>query len=178
MPSPFPGMDPYLESPEHFPDLHDALVYCIRAQLQSILPEPYFAKTSQHVWLSVGERFVEPDVDVMIAGPAGRGTGAPSQSALTAQEPVVVTVLPVPGDEHTESYAEIYRWEGSEKRLVTAIEVLSTSNKARGNPGRELYLKKQAELLSSRVHLVEIDLLHHGEHTLAVPLELARKQCG
>ena len=26
MPSPFPGMDPYLESPDWFPNLHDALI--------------------------------------------------------------------------------------------------------------------------------------------------------
>ncbi len=27
MPSPFPGMDPYLESPDWFPCLHDGLIY-------------------------------------------------------------------------------------------------------------------------------------------------------
>jgi len=32
-----------------------------------------------------------------------------------------------------------------------------------------LYLRKQRELLKSKVHLVEIDLLRGGEHTTAVP---------
>jgi hypothetical protein len=177
MPSPFPGMDPYLESAEHFPDLHDALVYCIRSLLQPVLPEPYFAKMRQHVWVSVSERFVEPDVDVMIAAGARAGNQHVAQAA-TAEEPVVVTVQRTSGDEHTESSVEIYRWEGSDKRLVTAVEVLSVSNKTRGNLGRELYLKKQAEMLASRANLFELDLLHRGEHTVAVPLEMARRQCG
>ena len=35
MPSPFPGMDPYLESPDWFPDLHDGLIFTIKAVLQA-----------------------------------------------------------------------------------------------------------------------------------------------
>ena len=59
------------------------------------------------------------------------------------------------------------------KRLVTSIEVLSLSNKTPGEQGRELYVRKQKELLSSKAHLVEIDLLRGGEHVSAVPLEAA-----
>jgi hypothetical protein len=33
MPSPFPGMDPYLESPDWFPNLHDGLIFTIQAAL-------------------------------------------------------------------------------------------------------------------------------------------------
>ncbi len=39
MPSPFPGMDPYLESPDWFPDLHDGLIFCLKESLQNLLPE-------------------------------------------------------------------------------------------------------------------------------------------
>ena len=41
MPSPFPGMDPFLEHPEVFPDLHDSLGATLRESLNARLPEPY-----------------------------------------------------------------------------------------------------------------------------------------
>ena len=34
MPSPFPGMDPYLESREVFPDFHDSFIFCLREAIQ------------------------------------------------------------------------------------------------------------------------------------------------
>ena len=37
MPSPFPGMDPYLESPEIFPDFHDSYTTHLREALQATL---------------------------------------------------------------------------------------------------------------------------------------------
>ena len=51
MPSPFPGMDPYLESRDWFPCLHDSLVILSMEALQTRLPEPYYAQASQRVWL-------------------------------------------------------------------------------------------------------------------------------
>ena len=56
------------------------------------------------------------------------------------------------------------------------IELLSPSNKARGSTGRQSYLAKQEEVLRSSAHLIEIDLLRHGEHTVAVSQDrLARR---
>jgi hypothetical protein len=40
MPSPFPGMDPYLENPEIFPDFHDSFITYLREVLQASLPAP------------------------------------------------------------------------------------------------------------------------------------------
>ena len=61
-------------------------------------------------------------------------------------------------------------------RLVTVIEVLSPSNKEVRSEGRNLYLRKQREILHSAVNLVEIDLLRGGEYTLAAPLELLQAE--
>ncbi len=47
MPSPFPGMDPYLESPDWFPDLHGSLIILLKEALQRSLPGPYYAQSSQ-----------------------------------------------------------------------------------------------------------------------------------
>ena len=40
MPSPFPGMDPYLEAPDIWPDFHHALATEIRGELNRLLPAP------------------------------------------------------------------------------------------------------------------------------------------
>src|SRR5690606_5129853 len=53
-------------------------------------------------------------------------------------------------------------------RVVAVIELLNPSNKAAGSAGRASYLARQAEVLGSAAHLIEIDLLRGGEHTVAV----------
>jgi len=69
MPSPFPGMDPYLESPDWFPDLHDGMIFSIKEGLQALLPRSYYARSRQRVWLGLEHRdHVEPDVDVLRSG--------------------------------------------------------------------------------------------------------------
>ena len=66
MPSPFPGMDPYLEDPDIFPSLHGNLVFAIQESLQPRLPEPYFAKTNERVWVEMTTRYIEPEYHVCI----------------------------------------------------------------------------------------------------------------
>ena len=126
MPSPFPGMDPYLEHPFTFPGLHSRLIVGIGEALQPALPAPYFAEIEERVWVEVSQRFIEPDASVFRREvPPGRA-GAETR---TRSRPVVVTV---PHDERHERWIEI-RVRGDEgERLVTAIEVLSPSNKTPG----------------------------------------------
>ena len=95
-------------------------------------------------------------------------------SPLLAQ-PVTVKVT---HDESREPFVEIYTRGAEGKRLVTSIEMLSLANKTPGEQGRDLYRRKQNEILSSQVNLVEIDLLRGGEHTTAVPLQPAIDACG
>ncbi|HLN30930.1 MAG TPA: DUF4058 family protein [Gemmataceae bacterium] len=52
------------------------------------------------------------------------------------------------------------------------------TNKTLGSEGRQKYLEKQQEILSGKVHLVEIDLLRGGAHSSAVLLWLAREKAG
>jgi hypothetical protein len=93
---------------------------------------------------------------------------------LTAAEPVVVRTVP---DEAPESFLEIFAQPGGE-RLVTSVEVLSLTNKTPGTHGRGPYVEKQREILDSKVHLVEIDLLRSGTHTTAVALDAAIAMTG
>jgi hypothetical protein len=175
-------MDPYLESPDWFPGLHGSLIILIKALLQKSLPETYYADSSQRVWLEYSHRHVEPDVEVVRSGskPRARKAGRAGVAVAVRQtaEPLVLSVETIEHGPFHESFVEVRRRKGKDVRLVTSIEVLSLSNKTRGNPGREKYLEKQREVLDGQVHLVEIDLLRGGTHTSAVPRDLARAKAG
>src|SRR4051812_42591652 len=174
MPSPFPGMDPFLEHPATFPAIHGSWITYLREFLQARLPEPYFAESGERLWVEATERSIGPDVDVL------RGD-QPSPPAVGGQEGVAVAttaqplVITVPHEERRETWLEIRSATPDGERVVTTIEVLSPTNKTPGPKGRTLYLQKQQEILDSDVHLVEIDLLRAGTHTTAVPLDLLRK---
>jgi hypothetical protein len=51
MPSPFPGMDPYVESPDWFADLQGSLIVVMKGMLQRILPASYYAESRRREWL-------------------------------------------------------------------------------------------------------------------------------
>jgi hypothetical protein len=145
--------------------------------LQAELPPPYFAEIGERVWVEVSQRYIEPDASVLRGNRAGpRYEGEPDATAAVARSrPVVVTV---PHDERREPFVEIRVSGEAGERLVTAIELLSPSNKTPGERGRELYLRKQRELIDSPTHLVEIDLLRGGLHTTAVPFDRLAAQVG
>jgi Protein of unknown function (DUF4058) len=74
MPSPFPGMDPYLESARFFPDLHSGLIFAMKDDLQGKLSQAYYAQSGQRVWLDDPiEAKVTRDHRAALAG---RPTGA------------------------------------------------------------------------------------------------------
>ena len=175
MPSPFPGMDPFLEHPHFFAGLHGAMHTYIREALQARLPAPYFAEINERVWIETSARYVEPDTTVIQGVNVVRSeTGGVAVAART--QPLVFEVT---DDERTEMEVEIRtRRDDEGERLVTVIEVLSLANKTPGEKGRDLYLEKQREVLGSPVHLVEIDLLRGGQHTTPMSLERLRRKAG
>lgn len=179
MPSPFPGMDPFLEHPNVFPDLHDSMAVYLRESLQARLPEPYYADVGNRVWVEMSQRTIGPDVKVLRpngAGNGGQAAGGGGVAVATLRTPPIV--VHVPHDERRETFVEIYTRQGGHERLVTHIEILSLSNKTPGEHGRELYQTKQREILNSKTHLVEIDLLRAGTHSTAVPLDRVQARTG
>ncbi len=163
MPSPFPGMDPWLESPAIFPDLHHRLIAYLGEALNEVLPKPYYSTIANRIYVESSDRLIEPDVSIFGAPPNGP-TDLRNGVALGAK-PIVVHA---PRTRVTEWYLEIHSApDGS--RLVTTVEVLSRANKREGSKGRRLYRKKQRELMKGRVNTVEIDLLRFGSHTTIVP---------
>lgn len=175
-PSPFPGMDPFLEHSDVFPDLHDSLIAYIREAVQAKLPAPYFARMGSRVWFDFARRQIGPDVPVRRTKGAqsNGGNGTPGNeeggglAVATRTQPLIVTI---PQDEFREPFLEIRRIENELQRLVTVIEILSLANKTPGEKGRKLYKRKQREILDSETHLVEVDLLCDGTHATAIPLD-------
>ncbi len=158
----FPGMDPWLEHPGLWPDLHNALISAIREDLASKVAPRYFVGIEQRTYVATPVEdiaMIRPDV---LVGRTGSRKRIPKPERRTAAGVGVIEMdidrpVPVPIEEW---FLEI-RTVG-EKRLITVIEVLSPTNKIKGD-GREEYLGKRENILKTRTNLVEIDLLRAGQ---------------
>lgn len=163
MPSPFPGMDPYLEHPQLWSDVHHRLISGIAIALGPKLRPMYRVAIEKAVYQSDGLNSLligVPDLSVQTPSAAARpqaSNEASSVAVATPSSPKTV-ILPMP-EEVRLGYLEIR--DVATGQVVTAIEVLSPVNK-RGQ-GREKYERKRRQVLASRTHLIEIDLLHAGE---------------
>jgi hypothetical protein len=169
MPSPFPGMDPWLEARGLFPSVHSSLISRILEGLNAVLPQQYIATTNRLVAVDP-ESNREPDVSAF--GPDDRPDGFIPGELFTEAGMVAVLTERVL-EPWEQPYLEILSDEGD--RLVTALEVLSPANKTAGNAGRAAYQQKHEELRLGHVNVVEIDLLRGGTHTTAVPLAQLRR---
>jgi len=163
MRSPFPGMDPYLEEPSLWPDVHLTLIIAMRAVLNASMPPGYAASADRYVWIHEPEaaewtRAIRPDVDIV----KERDIDSTSATAVIAAPHTVI--LPVVRHEGNK-YIKVV--DSRSKRLVTVIELLSPANKRPGLD-REAYLNKRIDYLAAGVNVVEIDLLRGGQR---LPIE-------
>lgn len=161
MRSPFPGMDPYLERSELWPDFHDSLITYIRENLQPKLRPRYAALAQDRLYVVEHERPIWPDISVVRT--ARDEGGVATLPEVEADEPVVVELVE---EEIRQSLIHIVE-PAAGNRLVTAIEVLSPDNKRAGE-GRDSYLRKRNEVWHAGAHVIEIDLLREGTRTLRV----------
>ncbi|MGF1566808.1 MAG: DUF4058 family protein [Nodosilinea sp.] len=149
----FPGMNPYLESPDLWSEVHAWLIVQLARSLNPILKPKYRAAVEQRVYtdaLLVGI----PEVSVV----QNRPDNGQAVATSTLSRPIKVS-LPV-SEDVKETYLEIR--QVSTGQVVTVIEVLSPKNKRPGE-GRDLYNAKRRKVLKSQSHLVEIDLLRSGD---------------
>lgn len=171
--SPFPGMDPFLEAPDVWPDFHDALAAVIRGELNDVLPDRYYAELRSRPELGIIMheglmRRIIPDVtvvrrEVREARAPYATAGAPVlELPRTQSSPGVDFRLLY--DEYQHRFVEI-RDSARDHKLVTVIEIVSPSNK---HPGadRHAYESKQQAILNSDTNLIEIDLLRVGRRLL------------
>ncbi|MGB3192662.1 MAG: DUF4058 family protein [Limnoraphis sp.] len=164
MPSPFPGMDPCLEHPDFWPEVHNRLIVAIADVLTPEVRPKYEVAIEKRVYevnntntdsLLVGI----PDVAVKRQSQTSEGLeleNRQSNTAVAESKSKEITVhLPMP-ETVRQTYLEVR--EMTTRSVVTVIEVLSPVNKRPGE-GREFYLKKRQRVLGSLTNLVEIDLL-------------------
>jgi hypothetical protein len=163
----FPGMDPYLEDPHLWSGVHARLIVYVCDYLQPFLRPRYLAAIEDRVYLQGTETERIPDVWI-------RRRKRQPKSPVATLEADEAVVVQVPNGEVHESYVTILDTYADEK-LVAVIEVVSPTNKYAG-PGRDSYRAKQKEVLASKAHLIEIDLLRTGPHVLAVAEWAARSQ--
>ncbi|HEX8913821.1 MAG TPA: DUF4058 family protein [Humisphaera sp.] len=163
---PFPGMDPWLEP--RWGGIHHGLIGFIQEQLNDQLPPGLVARVEERVQVTQADghsRDVVPDVYVARSA-RGRAAPAGGTAAATLDEPYLVRI---PSEAATEGYIQIVSKLDGE-RVVTAVEVLSATNKLDPR-ARQAYVRKREEYQAARVSTVEIDLLRAGEPIVEVPPE-------
>lgn len=163
MSSPFPGMNPYLENPAFWSEVHNRLIVNLSDFLALLIPPQYRVAIEQRTYLSDESDSVLvgiPDVAVFSQKKVTKPTSSTATFASTSE--AVTVTIPVP-ENVKESYLEIR--EVATSYVVTAIEILSPKNKRAGE-GRKAYERKRKEVLTTTTHLVEIDLLRGGKPML------------
>ena len=110
MTSPFPGVDPYIEAQDYWPDFHMSFITYLRDALNDVLPDHYDARIDERLSL------VDASADV--------GDLEPGTVPLIIEE------------ETRETFIEIRH--RPERMLVATLELLSPANKE--EPGGRSYL--------------------------------------
>jgi hypothetical protein len=164
MPSPFPGMNPYLEQDEAWHDFHERFCPLV-AELLAIQVRPhYIVKIDEHIYiheLPAETRHLVGRSDVFLDRPSQESGKRPGAGVLEAPAKVRLPAV----DVERLSFVEIR--DRMSRQLITVVELLSPSNKQPG-PDRDQYLAKRRQLFASAAHVVEIDLLRGGPR---LPLE-------
>lgn len=165
---PFSGMNPYLEHPSLWPNVHLGLINAIQVDLTPKVVPHYYVTAEERTYVAA----LDPDTlagraDMAILNPQpSSGLSALPEGIVTASPAALEQVLTYPvavetpvTEEVREHYLEIRQTTTHE--VVTVIEVLSPANK-RTDIGRSQYKKKREKILNSLTNLIEIDLLRSG----------------
>jgi hypothetical protein len=140
--SSFPGMDPYLEAPNVWPDVPTSLMNIFREPLTPLLVPKYLVELEPQMVIDRLDdpQVILPDVSVTTSDVSAE---APSAVAVAAPAPVR---LRVPLDVPTQ-LVSVYIRQRETAHLIAVTELLPPVNKRRGK-GREEYLEKRCTLLA------------------------------
>jgi Protein of unknown function (DUF4058) len=154
---PFPGMDPYLEHPALWPDVHNRLIAAIADAVTPLVVPRYYVGVERRSYV------LKPD-DVALVGISDVAVlTPPATEARGALAPAGVAVLEVDvpiNDEVGENFLEVH--DVTTGTLVTTLELLSPVNKLH-TQRRQEYEQKRDQVFRSRTNRVEVDLLRAGE---------------
>lgn len=167
MPSPFPGMDPYLEG-ALWPDVHHRLATEISDRLTPLIRPRYVARLEVTI---VEDRptlaelsLMYPDVELLRRRPSSVRETRPAVDPSAIQRTITAPLtLRLPPSLQVRLATVEIRATGQHE-LVTCIEILSPVNKR--EPGLAQYREKRQKLYDAGVHLLEIDLLRRGTRPL------------
>lgn len=157
MPSPFPGMNPWLERRSTWRTFHQNFIDAAQSALVAQVHPRYFVQLETTLYIhepSAEDRRLHGAPDLGL-----RSTEASASRTSTLTSAPAYAKLPAGVEVEELNAIEIRDGEGHE--LVTVIELLSPTNKYSG-PDREQYLAKRRQVFRSRTNLVEIDLLRGG----------------
>ena len=170
MPSPFPGMDPFLETQPRWEIFHG---WFIRELARLALPKA----SCMGCWIDV-ERDVygqDPSGDMVAVGEpdevfsvaAGQepwtGNGGSVATLAVPRSVREVVIDPEEARQHRQHYL-VVRENKKWPRALAVVELLSPANKS-GNYART-YNAKRGKFLASLTHFMEIDFLRGGDNPL------------
>jgi Protein of unknown function (DUF4058) len=138
-------MDPYLESPVHWPDFHVRLVHALAESIGNALPGDCFAEVRQDTWL------LEP-----LSGPSEESASGEANTSGDAAGPVTLENIEL--EQHLEPFVEIIRLP--RRHVIATIKLLSPLSKSDRAFGQ--YARRRLDLLRQQVQLVELDLNRSG----------------
>lgn len=158
MPSPFPGMDPFIESSDRWSSFHIGMVVAISGQLNARLPERFVGSASEYILVQEParpnrRRDRQPDVYV---SKRERQIGSAERAAVATASATMMLPAVEP---RRRRYVEVV--DRDLRQVVTVIELLSPANKKAGDD-RDAYLRKRKEYRAGGLSLVEVDLLRGG----------------
>ncbi|MEM6363819.1 MAG: DUF4058 family protein [Planctomycetota bacterium] len=165
MPSPFPGMDPYLEL--DWGDFHSRIASLATEQINERLPNDLACRSEKRIVVSSPESFtrgIVPDVSIYEL-PDSTEFESGGGTATAVAEEVLVKLPAYEFPQHSLNIIDL----GTGGRVITTIEFVSPVNKIRGE-GLTQYLQKQDECRNAGVNLIEIDLCRAGDRELIFPI--------
>lgn len=161
-------MDPYVEKPSRWSGFHTRFIARLSDFLAEAVAPDYFVSIEERVSISqptqAARQQIAPDVFVVTA-PAGPVSGG-SATAVVEQIQPPTLVEPLEKSRLTHRYLEIV--DAETRTVVTIIELLSPFNKRGNSVGRRAFLRKRRQVLQSRTHWLEVDLLRGGQRPAEV----------
>ncbi len=170
MPSPFPGMDPFLEVNPRWEAFH---AWFVRKLAEQSLPKAQELGCWIDVERSVYQR--EPSGAIVLLGEPDHTVGEDSSSpawsepskshgGIAVAEPKAIheVVLDPATLERVKQDYLVVRELGQFPRVLAVVELLSPANKSGNYVPR--YREKRMKFLASRAHFMEIDLLRGGDN--------------
>ncbi len=167
MPSPFPGMNPYLEDSAYLSSIHHWLITEIARLLNQQLAPKYVVAVEVRIYETSGEKSTLIGIpDNIVAKSSENSLKSPESNvavALPSTQPLTIELSLT--ETIKQGYLEVRKVGTGE--VITAIEILSPINKNMGE-GRIKYEKKRQHIFSSYTNFVEIDLLRQGNSMITL----------